>query len=100
MIELLYPDSVTLQVETMAPETSIITLRSPQGFPDAIRAGAVLAGYATQVGLHISWTEPEVTPTGDEEVHTYRDPDEGANASVSLIFRGNTLIGMQLSLAL
>ena len=95
-----FAGGVSYAVETMPIETSIAVLRAPAGFEDPEAVRGTLEAHAARIGLAIDWTSPEVTAEGDELVRTYGDPDPGLNASASLIYAGETLVGIRLSMAL
>lgn len=99
-VVLAFGDGVTLAVETLPPESSITTLRASGGFRDEAEARTLLREQATRRGLSIDWTAPEIRTEGAEEVHQFWDPETGLNASASLIFRNDTLVGVRLSVAL
>jgi len=100
MVRLGFSKGVTFTAETMPPETSIVTLRSPAGFEDQASARKALGAYCASVGLHIDWTAPTETKEGDERVQSFWDPDPGVNGSASFIFSGDTLVALRFSMAL
>jgi len=95
-----FSEGATFRVETLPPESSVVTLRVPSGFTDEAAARQSLEVYAADVGLEIDWTTPEFTTEGDEQVQTFWDPDPGLNGSVSMIFLEGTLVAVRLSMAL
>jgi hypothetical protein len=95
-----FADSVAFQIETMPPETSIVTLRTFSGFDGNDSARHLLEAYSADIGLDIDWTTPTSTVEGEERVQTFWDPDTGLNASASLFFKGDTLVALRLSMAL
>jgi hypothetical protein len=99
-LTLSFDDGVTLEVQTMPPEASVITLSHDAGFDDVEEVRALLRDYASERGLSIDWTTPEVTAEGDDTVHSFWDPDSGLNGSAALILRDDRLIGVRLSMAL
>jgi hypothetical protein len=100
MVRLGFAKGVTFSVETMAPETSIVTLRSPAGFEDKASARRALETYSASVGLRIDWTAPTETKEGTERVQSFWDPDPGVNGSASFVFLGDTLVALRFSMAL
>ena len=90
----------TLGVETMPPETSIVTLRVPGGFSDDEDARRMVETYAAEIGLRIDWSGGIWESEGKERVRTFRDPDEGLNASVSFFYSGEDLMALRVSMAL
>lgn len=88
------------EVATMPPESSVATLRSPAGFDDEDAARELLEAYCAEIGVEIDWTRATPTTEGDERIETYSDPDDGLNASASLVFVGDTLVALRFSLAL
>jgi hypothetical protein len=100
MVRLDFSKGVTFTAETMPPETSIVTLRSPSGFEDEASARQALGAYCASVGLRIDWTAPTETKEGDERVQSFWDPDPGVNGSASFIFSGDTLVALRFSMAL
>lgn len=95
-----FADGVTFEVETLPPESSIVTLRVPGGFGDEAAARLLLQTYTARVGVDIDWGAAMVTMVDGERIHTFQDPDDGLNATGSLIFRGDRLVGLRFSLAL
>lgn len=95
-----YEGGTTLEVETMPPEASSVTLRSPTGFGDAGSVRAELVAYAVASGLDIDWDVPEVSAEGQERVESYWHPEPGFNASAALIFFQDVLIAVRFSMAL
>ena len=95
-----YSNDASLVVETMPIETSIVELRVPAGFDDPETARAALADYTQGIGLEIDWEAAETTTEGPETVHTHWDPETGLNASASLVFVGDRLVGIRVSMAL
>ena len=99
-VRLGFAEGVTFEVETMAPETSIVTLRASLGFDDEASARQILETYSSDFGLRIDWTAPTVTQQGDERVQSYWDPEAGLNGSASFLFLENTLVALRFSTAL
>jgi len=95
-----FSEGATLTVETMPIETSVTVLRSPAGFDDADAVRAALAAYTEGIGLAIDWSAPEVTTEDDEVVRTFWDADSGLNASAALVFAGESLVAVRVSMAL
>ena len=96
-----FAGGVTYSVETMPIETSISVLRHPTGFEDPEAMREALAADALRTGLRIDWSAPpEVGEVDGEVVHTYWDPESGLNASASLIYAGEALVAVRLSMAL
>ncbi len=48
-----------LKIETFPPESSITTLRVPNGFPNENDAGSFLKQYLRDIGLNIDWSKPK-----------------------------------------
>lgn len=100
-VELGFEGGVTLHVETMPIESSVVELRSPEGFgaeePAVIDA---LRAHASHVGVDIDWENPELSEGPGEEVRQFRDPVPGLNASGSLITRSGILVAVRFSMAL
>ncbi len=73
-----------------------------RGFPDETAARRALERTAKQVGFAPAWDRPPETRTQADGtvVQVFWDPDEGLNAAADLIFRGNTLVGIAIHLAL
>lgn len=94
-----FSEGVYLEVETLPPESSLVELRAPAGFPDAAMARETLVAYAAEIGLEIDWRTPEVVTEGAERIETFWDPDSGLNGSAALIFTDGVLVGLRLSLA-
>lgn len=100
-LQLGFAEGVTYRLETMPLETSIVTLRAPSsGFDDEDAARLLLESYSANIGLHIDWSAPMATTEGDEHVQSFSDPEPGLNAKASLIYAGETLVAMRLSMAL
>ncbi len=86
-------------IETMPPETSVVTLRTNSGLPDEESARQLLERYSTDVGLEIDWTAPTSSAEGAERQQTFWDPDLGVNGSASFIYREDVLVSLQLAFA-
>ncbi len=99
-VRLGFAEGVTFEVETMPPETSVVTLRDPLGFDDEASARQILGAYSSDFGLQIDWTAPTVTAEGDERVQSFWDPDAGLNGSASFFFLEDTLVALRFSVAL
>ncbi len=99
-LRLTFPGAVTLDVTTMPPETSVVTLTAASGFPDEGQIREALAAHAADRGLAIDWSTPEVGTSGDEVTHTFWDPDPGLNGSAALVFREGVLVAVRAGLAL
>ena len=96
-----FEGGITYSVETMPIETSISVLRHPTGFQDPEAMRQALARDAEAIGLRIDWSvAPEVMEVDGEVIHSYSDPEGGLNASASLIYSGDSLVGIGLSMAL
>ena len=95
-----FPEGVSLEVETMPVESSVTTLRSEKGFQDGSRMRQLLEEYTGGMGLEIDWSAAEVHTEGTELIQQYWDPDPGLNASASLIYSGDRLVAVRVSLAL
>lgn len=99
-VRLDFSEGVNFEVETIPPETSAATLSAPSGFADEVLARQVLQVYAERIGVEIDWTAPRITIQGDERVETFWDPDSGLNASASLVYAAESLVGLRFSMAL
>lgn len=95
-----FPDGVSLVVETQPIETSIVTLRAPAGFDDAERVEEALRAYAERVGVSIDWSRPERSAEDGASVQSFRDPEEGLNASASMATAEGRLVAVRFSMAL
>lgn len=100
ILRLDFTEDVTFVAETMPPEASVVTLRVPSGVDDEDAARRILERYTADVGVEIDWSVPTLTEEGEERIQTFRDPDDGLNASASLFFHGGALVGLRFSLAL
>jgi creatinine amidohydrolase len=100
LLRLGFSDGATFLLQTMPPETGIITLRVPSGFEDEEAALDVLKAHTARVGVEIDWANPETTAEGNESVTSFWDPDDGLNARASLIYQGGKLVALRFSLAL
>jgi len=100
VVVLRHGDAAVLRVETMPPETSLVTLRALEGFPDEPSAREALEAYARAIGVSPDWRRPEIAREGELEVRGYADPDPGLNATASLVYRGDTLVELRFTLAL
>lgn len=100
ILVLKFAEGLSLEVETFPPETTVTTLRTAWGFDDETLVREALRAHAADTGLAVDWTTPEVTMDGNEEVHTFWDPEPGLNASASLIYRNSRLVAVRLSMAL
>ena len=95
-----FQDGASYAVESLPPETSIAVLRAPGGLQDADAVRTMLRAHTAAVGLAIDWSAPEIGEEGGDVVHTFWDPEPGLNASASLIFMGDALVGVRVSMAL
>lgn len=95
-----FGNGMTLHVETMPPETQIVTLRDSSGFADVAGARRALQTYAADFGVSIDWTAPIETRDDRERILTFRDPDPGLNSSAALVFAGTVLVALRFSAAL
>ena len=100
VLRLVFAEGVTFRIETMPPETSIITLRSSTGFDDEDAMRQVLETYSVNVGLRIDWTAPTEAMEDDERIQAYWDPDSGVNGSASLVYSESALVAVRFSMAL
>jgi len=100
-LRLTFATGITLEAHTQPPESSVTLLRSASGFADAGALREMLRAHAADVGLRIAWSAaPEVAAEDGERVERYRDPEPGLNAAALLVFRGDDLVAVGLSLAL
>ncbi|MGA7307046.1 MAG: hypothetical protein WBW88_19415 [Rhodothermales bacterium] len=95
-----FSGGAVFEIETQPPEASIATLSDSSGFDDEATVRDVLKAYTNEIGLEIDWSDTTSTVDGKERMETYRDPDDGVNASARLVFRRNTLVSVRVSLAL
>ena len=95
-----FSDGASFEVETMPPETSVVTLSAPSGFTDEVLARQVLQVYAERIGVEIDWAAPEIATQDDERIEVFWDPDTGLNASASHVYAGDSLVGLRFSMAL
>lgn len=98
-VRLDFADGVTFTVETQPPEASIVVLRAISGLGAAAAVRRVLEAYSAGLGLRIDWTVPAESRDGDERVQSFWDPEPGVNGSASLIFLGDTLVAVRVSMA-
>lgn len=94
-----FADEVMVDLRTMPPEVSVVTLRVPSGFEDESAAREVLRAYAAKVGVDIDWDVPVETREGEDRVVSFWDPDPGLNAQAALIYTGDVLVALRFSLA-
>jgi hypothetical protein len=99
-LRLTFSEGATFHVETMPPEASSVTLRAPSGFANEALARQVLEEYTERIGVKIDWASGEPTTEGDGRVERFWDPDEGLNASASLVYAGGSLVALRFSMAL
>ena len=99
-MQLSFSEGASFRVETLPPETSVVTLSAPSGFTDQVLARQVLQAYSERIGVEIDWTAPEITTEGVERVESFRDPDPGLNASASHVYSGDSLIALRFGMAL
>jgi hypothetical protein len=99
-MQLSFSEEASFRVETLPPETSVVTLSAPSGFTDEVAARQVLQVYAEDIGVEIDWTVPGITTEGAEQVESFRDPDPGLNASASHFYSGDSLVALRFSMAL
>jgi hypothetical protein len=95
-----FAGGVSLWVETMPIETSIVALRAAEGFGNGPEVEEALRAYAARVGVSIDWERAEESVEGQERTQTFSDPDPGLNASASVIRRGSTVVEVRFSMAL
>jgi pimeloyl-ACP methyl ester carboxylesterase len=99
-LRLTFSEGATFQVETTPPEASSVTLRAPSGFADEGLARQVLEDYTERIGVAIDWATGEPETEDNERVERFWDPDEGLNASASLVYAGGSLVALRFSIAL
>lgn len=95
-----FGDDIELGVETMPPETSIVTLSSASGFEDEEAVLQALRAYTAGRGLAIDWDTPEAETDGDEVTHIYWDPEPGLNASARVVRVDGVVTSVRFSMAL
>lgn len=100
VVELEHATSAVLRVETLPPESSVVSLRAPGGFPDEQAARDALEAYVLRVGVAPDWSAPEIVRDGEVETRAFTDPDPGLNATAWLVYRGDMLVELRFSLAL
>lgn len=98
-LRLAFASGVSLEVETQPIETSIMTLRREGGFDDAAAVEAALRAYTEAVGVAIDWDASEASTDAGESVTTFRDPDDGLNASAEVRSSGGRLVAVRFSMA-
>ena len=94
-----FAGGVTYAVETLPPEASVRALSAPGGFDGPEEVREAVTAYATDIGLDIDWTNPQVATEDGFETRTFWDPEPGLNASATLVYSGRTLVGVRLGLA-
>lgn len=99
VVLLTFEGGITLEVETMPPGVSRVTLRSPTGFDDEDSVRVALVSYALGTGLQIDWEVPTTATDGGERIESYWDPTPGLNASAALIFSEDALVAVRLGMA-
>lgn len=95
-----FRDGMIYRSETSPPESAQIDLTSKTGFKNPAQAVDRLKAATGAIGLHVDWSKPETKKSGDVETQTFWDPDEGANASGYLRYRGDTLVAVGFGMAL
>ena len=98
-VRVTFPEEAFFELETQPPAVRIATLRVPAGFHTPAEARRILAGYAASRGLDIQGIVPRQTTLGDERVEQFEGPDPGLNASAWLIYEGDRIVGLRLSMA-
>jgi len=99
-LSLVFRGDVSLIVETVPIETSIVILDAPLGFDDRASVEAALRAHAEAVGVAIDWTQPTTVGDRNHLMQTFWDPDPGVNASASLDIAEGVLVAVSFSLAL
>jgi hypothetical protein len=99
-LTLTYPGGVTLEVETQPIETSVVSLRSSDGFADPSLVEGALRAYADRTGVSIDWGRSETSAEGEASVDIFRDPEPGFNASASIVTLDGRLVAVRFSMAL
>lgn len=95
-----FGDGIELSVETMPPETSIVTLGSQTGFEAEEPVLEALRAYTAGRGLEIDWNAPEIEADGNEVTRVYWDPEPGLNASARVARVDGVLRWVRFSMAL
>lgn len=88
------------RIETLPPESSITTLRAPNGFPDENDVGSFFKQYLQDIGLKIDWSKPEEQISNDEKIIKFFDPVPGFNATATMVYKDNKLIEIGVSMAI
>ncbi len=100
LVRVSFANGAWLQVETMPPEVSIVTMTAPPGRSMDVEASReALRAYAEAVGLEIDWGSPSTTVEDRSRTESFWDPDPGLNASASLIFLDDALVALRVSMA-
>jgi hypothetical protein len=87
-------------VESLAPETGIVTLKRPQGFDDGAAPIAMIGKYVRGRGLQIDWHVPVVAATTDGRDEEFADAG-GLNAKVRCRYNhAGKLVEVIISVAL
>lgn len=94
-----FPDGTTLQIETMPPEISLVSVGNVSGFTDEEALRRVVETYTSDGGLDIDWSTPEVSDGPDGRVETYWDPTPGLNASVAFTYIDGVLVSVRVGMA-
>ncbi len=87
-------------LETFPPESSRITLRVPNGFPDKQEACRVLEQYVLKIGVVLDWSKPKQQANGAELIRSFHPLDPELNATAIQVYKNNKLIEIGFSMAL
>lgn len=100
IMQFYFSSGVELKIETFPPESSITTLRVPNGFPDESDTRSFLEQYLRDIGLRIDWTKPEERTANGEKIIEFYDPKPGFNATAIMVYKNKKLIKIGYSIAL
>jgi hypothetical protein len=100
-IRFAWREGLAFAVQTLPPESSIVELAQPGGFPDPSALVQLVQTYVRDRGMPIDWSKPQLRPIAGGRVEEFRSDKPGMNAGVAFQYEGDSrLVAVRISLAL
>lgn len=96
----IFTGSAKFKLETFPPESSRITLRVPNGFPNMREACFVLEQYVRKIGVSLDWSKPKQQKNGLEMIKSFHPLDPELNATAIQVYKNKKLIEIGFNMAL
>jgi hypothetical protein len=96
----IFTGDAELKLETFPPESSRITLRAPNGFPNKREACYVLEQYVRKIGVGLDWSKPKQQKNGAELIKSFHPFDPELNATAIQVYKNKKLVEIGFNMAL